>query len=65
MDDFNSIEEILDFAIAGEAEASEFYSELAGQMDNPAMREVFESFAKEEMGHKAHLERILSKFFNR
>ncbi|MCP4610122.1 MAG: ferritin family protein [Planctomycetes bacterium] len=58
MDEFNSIEEILDFAIAGEAEASEFYADLAGQMDNPAMREVFESFAKEEMGHKARLEGV-------
>jgi len=34
MDEFNSIEEILDFAIAGETEASQFYTELAGQMDN-------------------------------
>ena len=58
MDEFNSIDEILDFAIAGEAEAVKFYSELAGQMDNPAMREVFEDFAKEELGHKVRLEEI-------
>ncbi|MBC8472553.1 MAG: ferritin family protein [Planctomycetes bacterium] len=58
MDEFNSIEEILDFAIAGEAEASQFYMDLAGQMENPAMREVFESFAKEELGHKAKLEGV-------
>jgi len=58
MDEFNSIEEILDFAIAGETEASQFYTDLAGQMDNPAMREVFESFAKEELGHKALLEAV-------
>jgi rubrerythrin len=58
MDEFNSIDEILDFAIAGEAEASKFYTDLAGQMDNPAMREVFESFAKEELGHKARLEGV-------
>ena len=58
MDEFNSIEEILDFAIAGEAEASEFYTELAGKMETPAMREVFESFAKEEMGHKTKLEGV-------
>ena len=58
MDEFISIEEILDFAIAGETEASRFYTDMAGQMENPAMREVFESFAKEELGHKARLEAI-------
>ncbi|MCP4255905.1 MAG: ferritin family protein [Planctomycetes bacterium] len=58
MDEFNSIEEILEFAIAGEAEASQFYTDLAGQMDNPAMREVFEDFAKEELCHKARLESV-------
>ena len=58
MDEFNSIEEILDFAIAGEAEANQFYTELAGQMENPAMREVFEGFAKEELGHKIRLQEV-------
>jgi rubrerythrin len=58
MDEFNSIDEILDFAIAGEAEAVEFYSDLAEKMDNPAMREVFEGFAKEELGHKVRLEEV-------
>lgn len=58
MDEFNSIEEILDFAIAGETEASQLYTDLALQMENPAMREVFESFAKEELGHKTRLEGV-------
>ena len=58
MDEFNSIEEILDFAIASETEANKFYTELAGQMENPAMREVFEGFAKEELGHKARLQEV-------
>ena len=58
MDEFNSIDEILDFAIAGEEEASKFYTDLAGQMDNPTMREVFEGFAKEELGHKVRLEGV-------
>ncbi|MHC4388570.1 MAG: ferritin family protein [Planctomycetota bacterium] len=58
MERFGSIEEILDFAIAREIEANEFYKELAGQMENPAMRDVFEGFAREEMGHKAKLEAI-------
>lgn len=58
MDNFNSIEEILDFAITGEIEASKFYTDIAGQMENPAMREVFEGFAKEEIGHKTRLEGV-------
>lgn len=58
MDEFKSIEEILDFAIAGEIEANQFYTDLAGQMENPAMREVFEDFAKEELGHKTRLEGV-------
>ena len=58
MEEFGSIEEILDFAIAGEIQASQFYTELAGQMENPAMRKVFEDFAKDELGHKARLEGV-------
>ena len=53
---FESTDEILDFAIAREAEASEFYTELAAKMQNPAMRKVFEGFATEELGHKMKLE---------
>ena len=58
MDFFNSVEEILDFAITGEAEAHQFYTDLADKMENPAMREVFLGFAREELGHKARLEGI-------
>ena len=58
MDEFNSIEEILEFAIAGEIEASQFYMDLAGQMDTQEMREVFEGFAREELAHKTKLEAV-------
>ena len=58
MDFFSSIEEILDFAITGEAEAHQFYTGLADKMENPATREVFLGFAQEELGHKARLEGI-------
>ncbi len=53
--DFNSFDEILDFAIAREEEAYEFYNDLAARMDIPHMRAVFESFANEELGHKSKL----------
>jgi len=58
MKKFNSVEEIIDFAIAREKEANKFYTELAERMDRPEMRKVFEDFAKEERGHKAKLEAV-------
>ena len=58
MDKFESVDDILEFAIAGEAAANEFYMGLADKMENPAMAKVFEGFAKEELGHKSKLENI-------
>jgi rubrerythrin len=52
---FDSVEKILDFAIQKEQEASDFYTRLADSVKNPAMKEVFQEFAKEEQGHKAKL----------
>lgn len=51
----NTIEEILDFAIEQEQLASDFYTDLAGRMDKPNMKKVFEGFAQEEQGHKEKL----------
>ncbi len=56
MGQFESVEEILDFAIAREIEARDFYMKLAERMENPAMQKVFENFATEELGHKFKLE---------
>ena len=58
MERFGSVEEILDFAVEREIEANKFYKKLAAQMKNRAMCDVFEAFAKEELGHKAKLEAI-------
>lgn len=55
---FESVEDILDFAIERETEAHDFYTELAERMDRPEMREIFEGFAIEELGHKAKLEAV-------
>ena len=52
---FGSVNEVLDFAIAREEEAVEFYTDLAGKMDQPAVRRMFDAFAGEERGHKAKL----------
>ncbi len=58
MGHFESVEEVLDFAIAREIESRDFYMKLAERMENPAMQNVFENFATEELGHKLKLEAI-------
>jgi len=55
MQQWNSIEDVLDFAIASEEEAVQFYTRLAERVEKPWMRSIFEGFAREEQGHKAKL----------
>ena len=52
---FESVDQILDFAIKNEEAAANFYVNLASKMDRPNMKKVFEEFALEEKGHKAKL----------
>ena len=52
---FNSVEDILDFAIRAEQEAVDFYSDLATRSKNNQIKEVFREFAGEEMKHKSRL----------
>ena len=56
MGGFASVEDILNFAIAREAEAYQFYSFLASKFHDDAMSEVILQFAEEELRHKANLE---------
>jgi len=58
---FDSVDEILEFAIAREIEANEFYRFLANCVENPAMGELILDFAAEELEHKAKLELELLK----
>ena len=53
-----SVDEILDFAIEKEQEAAAFYTDLAGKVAQPGMKEVFQEFALEEKGHREKLIRI-------
>jgi rubrerythrin len=55
MKEFNSINDILDFAINAEQEAVNFYTSLADHSKNAAMKKVFIDFAQEEMKHKSML----------
>ena len=48
--------EILEFAIAREVEAHQFYVDIAAQMENTTLRKLFEHNAQEELKHKAKLE---------
>ena len=48
--------ELLEFAIAREIEANQFFLALAKRVDNPEIRKVFEDLAAEELEHKAKLE---------
>lgn len=58
MKTFNSLDEILDFAMKSEQDAVDFYTSLAEKMQNAEMKAVFLQFAKEEVGHKARLQKI-------
>jgi len=56
MKNFESVDEILDFAIGREIEAFQLYTELAGKIEKSQMRKVLKAFAVEEQEHKAKLE---------
>lgn len=53
---FQSIDEIIDFAIANEKEAVAFYTELSEQETFKSARQTFLEFAQEEKKHQKLLE---------
>ena len=55
MTTFQSVNQILEFAIKAEQEAVEFYNSLSVNAKTEDMKSVFRQFAQEEMGHKAKL----------
>ena len=57
----NQYKEIIEFAIAGEIEAQEFYKVAANKINDLYLKELFEQFAKDEKGHEKILKGILSK----
>ncbi|MFH1090390.1 MAG: ferritin family protein [Pseudomonadota bacterium] len=60
MDQFKSVDDILDFAIEREQESTDFYNQLAGQVEKPWMKDLFRGFSQEEMKHKAKLQSVKS-----
>jgi desulfoferrodoxin-like iron-binding protein len=55
---FNSIDEILKFAISKEEESRQFYTDWARRMEDPSTRQLFEDLACEELKHKTNLQEI-------
>jgi len=58
MEKFNSVEDILSFAMKNEQESVDFYLRLAKSVKSEEMKTVFEEFAQEEVKHKARLQKI-------
>ena len=52
----SSLDKILEFAIARETEANQFYTYMLTQVKNPEIRKMCEDFARKELEHKAKLE---------
>lgn len=65
MKEFNSVDDILEFAIINEQQSVDFYRALAQKTNIGDMKQTFEKFAVEEIGHKAKLTKIKEeKIFN-
>lgn len=60
MQEFGSVNDVLDFAIGKEEEAFQLYFSLSQKMPNEDMRRVFKEFAAEEQHHKARLLEVKS-----
>lgn len=58
MEEFKTLQDILDFAIGKEEEAAALYADLAKRSKNREMAEVFTQFSREELGHKKKLQTI-------
>lgn len=58
MEKFNSVDEILDFAISREVEANDLYVKLAAMVEKPKLAKLLSDLASEELEHKAKLEGI-------
>ena len=58
MNELNTVDEILDYAIQMEQDAVDLYTDLAGKVKNEATKKTFLEYANEERGHKAKLQRV-------
>lgn len=61
MKSFESINDVIEFAISQEQIAVDFYLNLASGRSQTAMKTIFEEFAAEEMNHKKKLQKVLEE----
>ena len=59
--EFQSFEDVLDFAILQEQAAQEFYTKLSLEVEDPSVREFYRSLVAEECGHEGKL-RALKRY---
>ena len=55
MKEWESLDDVLDFAIDQEQAAADFYTKLSESARHASMRDVLQSFAAEELRHKQKL----------
>ena len=61
MGDWNTVDDVLEYAIEREQEAADFYTGLADNAEHQHMRQIFAGFAREEEGHRNRLQSIKAK----
>ncbi len=54
--DFQTVDDVIDFAIGQEIKAAEFYRKFAGIAEQPGVKKMCMEMAEEEDGHKRILE---------
>ncbi|MFO7860889.1 MAG: ferritin family protein [Desulfosalsimonas sp.] len=66
---FETIAEVIDFAVMREEEARQFYIQLSRQAPDPFMQQIFMDFAHEEQKHRDTLKNLdkdgLERIFSR
>ena len=55
MNEFKSVDDIIDFAMGKEQEAADLYRDMATKVESAATRKFFQELEKEELMHKARL----------
>jgi rubrerythrin len=58
MKEWESVDEVIDFAIRSEVDSIQLYQGLAGRVEKPWMKKIFTDFAKEEEGHRKKLLKV-------
>ncbi len=58
MKEWETVDDVLDFAIREEEKAAAFYTSLAEKVEKPWMKKIFDDFASEEKGHREKLLKV-------